>query len=126
MNVNPQPIDWLSVNLSNLSFLKNAMAHLNADVLEKIFQYLDFRSLNAAELTCKPWKMVINDRRLYWQLSKRLSSIAVPPILAACSSPASRKHKRKKKSRSTFLALLQTCHKFYFIFCRVRKFHRKI
>jgi len=54
------------------------MVQLNADVLELIFRYLDFRSLCAAETTCIQWKQVINDRRLYWQLSKRLSAQMVP------------------------------------------------
>ena len=54
---------------------------LNADVLEKIFQYLDFRSLCSAEMTCRHWKDVINQRRLYWQLSKKLSKLNVPKML---------------------------------------------
>ena len=29
---------------------------LNEDVLELIFQYLDFRSLCSAEMTCRHWK----------------------------------------------------------------------
>ena len=58
---------------------------LNNDVLEIIFQYLDFRSLCSAEMTCRQWKEVINSRRLYWQLSKRLSALAVPKILGEAS-----------------------------------------
>ena len=54
---------------------------LNEDVLELIFQYLDFRSLCSAEMTCRHWKDVINQRRLYWQLSKRLSALKVPQLL---------------------------------------------
>lgn len=66
------------------------MVELNADVLEIIFQYLDFRSLCAAEMTCKHWKNVINNRRLYWQLSKRLSARSVPRIFGT--------NTRKRKS----------------------------
>ena len=52
--------------------------HLNDDVLEMIFQFLDFKSLCSAEMTCRKFRNIINDRRLYWQLSKRLSAMAVP------------------------------------------------
>lgn len=51
---------------------------LNEDVLELIFRFLDFRSLCAAEETCKMWKRVIDERRLYWQLSKRLCRHKLP------------------------------------------------
>ena len=74
------------------------MASLNADVLEHIFHYLDFRSLCAAEMTCKHWKEVITDRRLYWQLSKRLSSMAVPTIFLEMMA----KKKRKRKTKQEF------------------------
>lgn len=53
----------------------------NDDVLEKIFQFLDFKSLCAAELTCRQWHDIINDRRLFWQLSKSLSAVAVPRLI---------------------------------------------
>ena len=45
---------------------------LNSDVLEKIFSFLEFRHLLAAELVCKKWKAVIDSRRLYKQLAKRI------------------------------------------------------
>ena len=35
---------------------------LNSDVLEKIFSYLTFKDLTAAELVCKSWKHVIDNR----------------------------------------------------------------
>ena len=35
---------------------------LNSDVLEKIFSYLTFKDLMAAELVCKSWKQVIDTR----------------------------------------------------------------
>ena len=52
--------------------LENIMDKLNDDALEAIFSHLDFRSLDAAERVCKRWKELIGDRRLYWQLTKRL------------------------------------------------------
>ena len=48
------------------------MDKLNDDALEAIFSHLDFRSLDAAERVCKRWKELIGDRRLYWQLTKRI------------------------------------------------------
>ena len=54
---------------------------LNADVLELIFKHLDFRSLCNVEMTCKLWKEVVNSRRLFWQLSKRLSAQMVPKFV---------------------------------------------
>ena len=66
--------------------------HLNDDVLEMIFQFLDFKSLCAAEMTCRKWRDIINDRRLYWQLSKRLSAVAVPKLIFL---PETEQRKRK-------------------------------
>ena len=45
---------------------------LNADVLSHIFSFLDFRGLIRCEMTCKAFQAVIRERRLFWQLSKRL------------------------------------------------------
>ena len=39
--------------------------HLNSDVLERIFSYLSFRDLLAAELCCRKWKDVIDTRRVF-------------------------------------------------------------
>jgi len=73
---------------------------LNIGVLELIFKFLDFRSLCAAEMTCKLWKEVVNERRLYWQLSKQLCAQRVPRFLnnlsdSKNSSNGSRGKKRK-------------------------------
>jgi hypothetical protein len=65
-------------------------SYLNSDVLEKIFQYLDFKSLCKAEMACKHWKEIINQRRLFWQLAKRLSALKIPNIIL----DATRKRKR--------------------------------
>ena len=83
---------------------------LNADVLELIFKHLDFRSLCNVEMTCKLWKEVVNSRRLFWQLSKRLSAQMVPkfvnfPASEAAASSSNRKWKdfrpeRRKKLRN--------------------------
>ena len=63
--------------------------HLNSDVLERIFSYLSFRDLLAAELCCKKWKDVIDTRRVYKQLAKRIckKNVHVP-----FSRPAYNKH----------------------------------
>ena len=66
---------------------------LNDDVLEMIFQFLDFKSLCSAEMTCRKWRDIINGRRrLYWQLSKRLSAMAVPKLIFL---PQTEQKKRK-------------------------------
>jgi len=49
-------------------------ARLNPDVLELIFRHLDFKELLAVELVCKQWKEVVDNRRLYKQLAKRICS----------------------------------------------------
>ena len=67
------------------------MSILNDDVLEIIFQYLDFRSLCSAEMTCRQFKNVINQRRLYWQLSKRLSNLRIPKELGEASKVGAKK-----------------------------------
>lgn len=68
---------------------------LNDDVLEVIFRYLDFRSLCSAEMACRQWKKVINDRRLYWQLTKRLCARAMPNVI-----PVPKKLKRASEAPS--------------------------
>ena len=35
--------------------------------------YLDFQSLISSEMTCWRWRSLINDRRLFWQLSKNIA-----------------------------------------------------
>lgn len=72
------------------------MGNLNDDVLEKIFTYLDFRSLIAAEMVCKRWREVINERRLFWQLSKTLVKRAVPITF---DNSVFRRERRKLKQR---------------------------
>ena len=37
---------------------------------------------SAAEMTCKLWKEVVNERRLYWQLSKHLCAQRIPKFLS--------------------------------------------
>jgi len=49
-------------------------ARLNPDVLELIFRHLNFKELLAAELVCKQWKEVVDSRRLYKQLAKKICS----------------------------------------------------
>lgn len=80
-----------------------AMAvQLNGDVLEIIFQYLDFRSLCSAEMTCRHWKEVINQRRLYWQLSKRLSALNVPKLLNLNKNQGAFEQERKRIRRYNY------------------------
>ena len=73
------------------------VVQLNNDVLEIIFNYLDFKSLCAAEMTCKLWKEVVNERRLYWQLSKRLSAQMVPKFVNFPSGSNSEPRNSKKR-----------------------------
>merc|ERR1712181_21843 len=47
-------------------------ARLNPDVLELIFRHLNFKELLAAELVCKQWKGVVDARRLYKQLARKI------------------------------------------------------
>ena len=47
------------------------------DVLERVFVQLDFRSLLRAEMTCRRWREVISERRLFRTLSRTL--LARPP-----------------------------------------------
>ena len=81
------------------------MEILNDDVLEKIFNYLDFRSLIAAEMACKRWQQVINERRLFWQLSKSLCRMPIPKVLSGEDTCRTKKHassRKKRKLSSTF------------------------
>lgn len=79
------------------------MTSLNADVLEQIFKLLDFGSLLACELTCKKWKEVINDRRLYWQLSKALLkkpvTFHIPKAPSAFKAIKTRSQLNKKRAK---------------------------
>ena len=52
--------------------LFTAQPHLNGDVLELIFRHLDFRDLLAAELVCRKWKEVVDGRRLFRQLARKI------------------------------------------------------
>ena len=78
------------------------MRSLNGDVLEKIFSYLDFHSLIAAEMVCKQWKEVIDDRRLFWQLSKSICRGRAPKrkrdVPTGFDSTIFQKEKRKLKN----------------------------
>ena len=64
---------------------------LNSDVLERIFSFLSFRDLLAAELCCRKWKDVIDSRRVYKQLAKR---ICKKKVNVPFSRPAYNKHLR--------------------------------
>ena len=76
--------------------------NLNDDVLEKIFTYLNFRSLIVAEMVCKRWKEIICERRLFWQLSKKLcrASKRKLPMTITFDSSNFRREQKKLKSRS--------------------------
>ena len=52
--------------------LVTVQPHLNSDVLELIFRHLDFRDLLAAELVCRKWKEVVDGRRLFKQLARKI------------------------------------------------------
>ena len=43
-----------------------------ADVLEKIFSYLDGESLAICSLTCKSWNQIIIERKLWRKLAQRI------------------------------------------------------
>ena len=80
------------------------MEILNDDVLEKLFTYLNFRSLIAAEMVCKRWRQLINERRLFWQLSKSLCRRSIPKVLSGedtCRTKHANSRKKRKLS-STF------------------------
>ena len=49
------------------------MELLSDKLLGRIFSYLDFRSLMAADMVCKRWQNVINKQHLYLKISKRES-----------------------------------------------------
>lgn len=53
------------------------ISRLPEEVLEKIFGYLDFGSLIRSEMTCRLWRKIINERRLFWQLSKNIAKSEV-------------------------------------------------
>ena len=74
------------------------MDTLNLDVLEMIFSHLDFKSLLAIELTCTRWRDLVRDRRLFWQLSKRL--LAKPPPFKGLYNEARRSTRLKVKRMS--------------------------
>lgn len=57
--------------------MSSSSPQLNADVLEKIFLLLPFRDLLAVELVCKTWKEVVDSRRVYKQLARRICRKAV-------------------------------------------------
>ena len=82
------------------------MEILNDDVLEKLFTYLNFRSLIAAEMVCKRWRQLINERRLFWQLSKSLCRVPIPKVLGGEDTcRTNKKHansRKKRKLASTF------------------------
>jgi len=52
--------------------MATTIVDLNDDVLERIFTFLDFKDLLAAELCCLRWKSLIVDRRLFRQLSRQI------------------------------------------------------
>ena len=49
------------------------MELLSDKLLGRVFSYLDFRSLMAADMVCKRWQNVINKQQLYLKISKRES-----------------------------------------------------
>ena len=51
---------------------------LDGDSMEFIFSFLAFWDLCACEKTCVTWRDLINDRRLYWKLTKRIANMPVP------------------------------------------------
>ena len=59
----------LTVTMDRLGMI----GQLPDEILEKIFTYLDFQSLISSEMTCWRWRSLINDRRLFWQLSKNIA-----------------------------------------------------
>ena len=72
------------------------MDSLPDEILEKILCYLDFSSLIASEMTCKRWQMLINERRLFWQLAKNIAKSEVIK-------------KNVKKSNCSFCSSLLLC-----------------
>ena len=72
-------------------------SQLNDDVLETIFSYLNFRSLVKAEMVCKRWKEIIGERRLYWQLTKKLCRASKRKLPKSISFDMSNFNKERKK-----------------------------
>ena len=66
-------------------------------VLKTLEIYTTFFS--AAEMTCKLWKEVVNERRLYWQLSKHLCAQRVPKFLNNHSDSKNSSNGRGKKRK---------------------------
>ena len=87
------------------------IGQLPDEILEKIFTYLDFQSLISSEMTCWRWRSLINDRRLFWQLSKNIAKSELgrgqkrlpPPaendVLAAAARDVRRQANKYKRRR---------------------------
>ncbi len=74
------PLFSFSGNIAIMSADVNVNVNvLPDDVLEMILSHLDFKSLLRCELTCRRWKQVIADRRIFRGLSRRLLSESRPP-----------------------------------------------
>jgi hypothetical protein len=58
--------------------MESAISRLIPDVLEKIFVFLSYTDLKSAELTCTSWRSVVAERRMYWQLTKRIAMSRAP------------------------------------------------
>ncbi len=74
---------------------RKAAIDLNADVLERIFSYLSYSDLKSAELTCRAWRAVVAERRLYWRLTKRIA-MSKPPFQLKIGGASSQSTQRSK------------------------------
>ncbi len=70
---------------------------LTDDALERIFSLLDFRSLLHSEMTCRRWRRVIAERRLFRTLSRTL--LARPPPFPGFAHPEKKKKEKAERIR---------------------------